>query len=151
MSGALLAASGSGKIIAAAIDQGNDAYQSNDDDGQTVTGTLAINSDGSIAYTGDSNGTSESGQSWLNRIGANNGDGFHTRLVFVSGDNSYNSGSALNTWHAMTSGRTYSYQKLTGGGSELESGTWRLDVSKDGGSTTDATNTFTVDMFEQSP
>lgn len=130
---------------------GDDSYTSSDNDGFTVTGTLTVLADGSIAYTGDTLGTSESGQSWLDFVATGNGDPFHVRIVFVSGTDTYFTGDALNTWHAMTSNRTFQFRKLSAGGPDVDIGTYRIDVSDDGGSTTLDSNTFGITMSEASP
>jgi len=134
------------------LDLGDNAFYAQDSDGFPVTGTLAVNSDGSIAWTGDTGGTSESGHTWFSPVGATDGTGWHVKLSYTSGTNQYNSGSGLATWLALTTGRTWTFRKASVGGPDQTDGVYLLEFSDDGGSTTYASVSINdISLFEQTP
>ncbi len=60
--------------------------------------------------------------------------GLHVRCSYVSGDN-MTGGDAEDTWHAMTSARSFIMQHTSGGGSDFLLGVFNFELSDDGGST----------------
>lgn len=151
MSGALLHALVVKLGFVVNIDLNNDSFQSNDEDGFGVTGSFRVDNDGGWVYTGDIFGNNENG-TWGTPTGAGQGDPYHCRLVQTAGPAQWSSGTALNTWVALTSNRNYNFSKSPSGGPDDTIGTYRLDISDDGGSTTLASsNAFTIRLFEQSP
>lgn len=148
MSGALLHAVLVKLGFAVSVTVGN--RTSTDEDGQTVTGTFRMNTDGTWTYTGDFLGSNANG-SWGSPTTPSIGDGFHCRLVFISGTNHYLSGAALNTWLPLTSNVAWNFRKLSSGGPDEDNGVFRIDVSDDGGSTTLDSDSFNIRLNEQSP
>lgn len=151
MSGALLHAALIKLGFLVDVDFNNNSFVSIEEDGQTTTGNLRMQTDGTWVWTGDIFGSNENG-SWGTPTTTDVGDDYHTRLVFVSGNNNYFSGAALNTWLPLTANVQWNFRKLSSGGPDQTIGTFRLDLSDDGGSTTlDDSGNFTVRMEEQSP
>jgi len=134
------------------LNLGDNDFLSTDADGQTVTGSLAILSTGEITWTGDIFGSNENGHTWFAPIGSTDGTGWSVRLSFTSGTNSYSSGAALDTWHLLTTSRTFNFSKATAGGPDSADGIWLLEFSDDGGSTVfDSVSIDDISMFEQAP
>lgn len=59
----------------------------------------------------------------------------HVRVNKISGD-SLTGGDAESTWHALTSERTFEMEYTSSGGSDFISGSFDIELSEDGGSTT---------------
>ena len=123
-------------------------YTSVDEDGQTVSGTLAVASDGGVNYTGDLLGTNASDRFWT--TGYNPVGTWHVKLTFISGTNSRSGGTANDTWTAVGS-FSMSFSKASAGGPDQATGTWTLAFSDDGGSTTHDSKSITITMQEQAP
>ena len=119
--------------------------------GQDVTGTLTAQTDGNIDYTGDVGGVSTTDSYWWLPTGLPRGT-WHCRLRYVSGTNQYTSGSGLNAWVSVTAGaRSWTFTKTTSGtGGGTTVGNYEMDFSNDAGSTTYATDAFSVTLDEPS-
>lgn len=139
-----------GNTAIPAISIGDTSYESIDADGQTLTGTLTISQSGAITYTGDSLGSNENGTWYLpaNRLVADN---WSVMLSYVSGTNQWTSGTALATWTAITSSRTFTVSKVSNGGPDFTNGVYTLAFSKDGGSTTYMSQNIDITLTEESP
>ena len=59
----------------------------------------------------------------------------HVRCAYVSGTH-MTSGDAEDTWHALSSERSFYMQYTSSGGSDIVDGTFNFELSNDGGSTT---------------
>lgn len=128
-----------------------EVLRAEEEDGQTVTGTLDINRDGSINWDGDvSTGDDETHNYWSKQVGTP-GDLMHVRISFSSGTNVYSSGAGLASWLALSSNRQWVFTKASGGGPELSEGDFTVEFSFDGGSTVEDTITINVELFERSP
>lgn len=68
--------------------------------------------------------------------------GLHIRCLYVSGE--HLDGGTEDTWQALTSSRSYWLQHTSSGGSDLITGTFKFQLSKDGGTTvhSDSGNTL---------
>lgn len=119
--------------------------------GNTTTGTLTVNTDGSIAWTGDAGGTNETGHTWWYPVGLPKGT-WHVKLSYSSGTNQYASGSGLGSWLALSAQRTWTFSKATSGsGGGSTSGVYLLEFSNDGGSTTyDSVSINDITLTEES-
>ena len=123
-------------------------YQSNDSNGQTVSGTLATDADGNVTWTGDLLGTNENDDWWLPN-GSVQGT-WHVKLTYSSGTNQRSSGTADDTWTAVGS-FSMSFSKATGGGPDPDStvGNYTLAFSDDAGSTTHDSVAIAITLSEQ--
>jgi len=123
-------------------------YQSTDEDGQTVSGTLATDADGNVTWTGDFLGTNENDDWWLPN-GSVQGT-WHVKLTYNSGTNQRSGGTADDTWTAIGS-FSMSFSKGSNGGPDSSVGNYTLAFSDDGGSTTHDSVAIAITLFEQSP
>lgn len=73
--------------------------------------------------------------------------GLHVRLAKNSGD-SLNFGEAEDTWHALTSTRDFIMEHTSSGGSDIRSGSFDIELSDDGGTTTLLSVTRTIQAGE---
>ena len=127
---------------------------SNDEDGQTVTGTLGVYTNGNCDYTGDIFGTGESARWWdtgLSPVGT-----WHCKLTFTGTDtNHYSSGSTLGAWHQCggsgAANILWNFSKASAGGPDSATGTFTLEFSNDGGSTTFDSVVIAITLNEQAP
>lgn len=141
-------ATAGGDTTAVAIDLGNNAYQSTDEDGFSVTGAFNVLSTGAVSYTGDIFGTNETGQRVITPTG--DGTGFYIRITNTAGTNQRSGGITLNVWYELTVNRTLNFSKASSGGPDTTNGTYLLEVGTDG-ATADASQSFTVALTELSP
>jgi len=128
-------------------------FQSNENtNGADTTGELIVQTDGSFDYTGDTGGVNRLGiDEWWTPLTSVRGT-WHARLNHTSGTNQYSaSGSdALNTWVALSGTPEWNFLKTTSGtGGGTTVGTYTLDFSNDAGSTTYASSSVTVTLFEE--
>ena len=136
---------GKGQFDISSIDG---TYQSVDEDGFTVTGSLNVQSGGGCVWTGDIFGSNETDDWWLPN-GTVSGT-WHVRLTFDSGTDVHSGGAALNTWLAV--GQTWNFSKAHNGGPDPETltGNYTLSWSDDAGSTTHDSVAIAISMQEQS-
>ena len=123
-------------------------FTSVDADGQTVSGTLAVDADGDIHYTGDTFGTNADDRWWT--AGFNPTGTWHVKVAYDSGTNQRSSGTALNTWTAVGS-FSMGFSKASAGGPDSTTGNYTISFSKDGGSTTFDSTSFSITLNEQAP
>lgn len=128
---------------------------SSDDDGQTVTGILFYDADGGVRIQTESSvgGTITTNQASWSSLHPNEalGANWSVRIRFISGDNTYTSGSGLNAWLVLSSNRNFTFTAMQSGPSS-EIGQFSAELSDDGGATIfDGPNNFTVTLTNDSP
>jgi hypothetical protein len=128
----------------------NDTFQSTEADSVALTGSLAVQADGEIRWTGGSLGNHETGHTWWFPIGSVVGT-YHARLSYVSGSTIYSSGESLATWVDLSTGnKTWNFSSPGETGPNTNTGVYSLDFSDDAGATTLETKNQTFDMFNES-
>lgn len=120
-------------------------------DGQTVSFSLTVNTDGSITTTADNQSPAFSNESYWTPLGEAPGAGVYVRLNFTSGTNQVTSG-AVGSWLELTSSRSWTFTKVSAGGPDSTNGVYNLLFSLDGGSTTiDSATLDDVTLTESAP
>ena len=128
---------------------------SDDNSSFLVTGILFYDSDGGVRIsqeTGGAGAVITDVTPWSTRHpNETEGADWSVRVRFISGDNVYTSGDALNTWHVLSSNRSFTFSRSDTGPSS-ESGVFDVSISDDGGSTVwDGPNQFTVTLTNNAP
>lgn len=122
-------------------------------DGQNCTGTLVFLANGTWTWDGDTLGTDDSGVWWKNASTmVPPGARWSVRIVQDSGDDQSVGGLNLNQWYALSSNRTWTFNKTTAGGPDSTNGVYTVSFSNDGGSSVyDSVEIDDITLTEQAP
>ena len=119
---------------------------------QLISYTLFYDNDGLVRHTreiGGSASTSALGN-WSSLYPSEPGTGWVLKLSHVSGTNTYSAGDALDTWHLLTSDRSFTLSATVDEFGSV-SGTFLISLSADGGATTFDSTSFSVTFSHEGP
>lgn len=113
---------------------------------QSIRFDLFYDSDGDARRTVETGGSFSTASigAWSDDA-AEDGTGIYLRVSYVSGDNTYFSGSGLGVWLLLTSNRNFRFQDTLSPFSTV-SGTYTVELSDDGGSTVASSATLVVNL-----
>ena len=129
---------------------------STEDDGNETNAELRVNTNGTWARAEETDVMTLT-ETALTVWGGTAGPigTWHMRVVFISGDDTHDvGGNALNTWIDITTAgpNTWAWESSGTSGPQVETGTYSVEISDDGGSTThDGPNNFDVTLEIFSP
>lgn len=117
-----------------------------------ISYTLRYDSDGLVRHTREIGGSASTTSigNWSSLYPSETGTGWSVRLRFLSGTNIYASGDALNTWHPLTSDRSWTLSNTVSEFGSV-SGAFLICISTDGGTTTFDSTSFTVTLTNEGP
>lgn len=122
-----------------------------EDDPADAIVTLRYDSDGGVrhsqSFVSGSN-TTDLGEWSSLHPNETDGASWSVRVSFSSGTNQYSSGSGLATWLTLNVNRTWTFLK---DGVGMNSGTYTVEISNDGGSTIYSSTSYTVTLTVQTP
>lgn len=113
---------------------------------QAIRFDLFYDSDGDTRRTLETSGSFATASigAWSDDA-AEDGTGLYLRVSYVSGDNTYSSGSGLGVWLLLTSNRNFRFEDTLSPFSTA-SGTYTVELSDDGGTTVASSATLVVNL-----